>query len=62
MELKGPKNMKIIHGGIGSTLYTIPFPEVHFQLVPSIHHSAIGKTILFRSRTFQILPVWKINL
>ena len=38
------------------------FPEFHFQLVPSIPHLAIGKTILERSRILIFFTVWKSNL
>ena len=48
--------MGIIHWGMrmGRTLETNPFREFYFQLFPSIHHSAIGKTILVRSLIVRI--------
>ena len=35
--------MRIIHGGMGRTLKTIPLRELHFHLIPLIPHSAIAK-------------------
>ena len=46
--------MRILHGGIGRTLYTIPFRKVHFQLVSLIPYSAISKKILIRSLIFHV--------
>ena len=46
--------MRIIHGGIARTLYTIPFHEFQLQLVPLIPHSAIDKTVLLKSLIFHI--------
>ena len=42
---------------MASTLYTISWREFQFQLVPSIPQSAIGKTILVRSRIFYIFTI-----
>ena len=44
--------MRIIHGGMARTLYTIPFYEFQLLLAPSIPHSAIAKTVLLRSLNF----------
>ena len=46
--------MRIIHGGMGRTLYNIPVHDFHFHLVPLIPYSAIAKTILVRSLIFHI--------
>ena len=46
--------MRIINGGMGRTLQTIPFREIQFQLVPLIPYLAIAKTIVFRSLIFHI--------
>ena len=49
--------MRIILGGMGRTLETIPFPEFHFQLVPLVPYSAITKSILVRTLIFHIFTL-----
>ena len=39
----------LLYGDMGKNLYTIPFHEFHFHLVPLIPYSAILKKILVRS-------------
>ena len=56
------EHMRIIHGGIIGTLYTIPFCEFQLQLVPLIIYSAIAKTILVRSLIFHIFTLLKNRL
>ena len=45
--------MRIIHGGMART-QTIPFYEFQLHLVPLIPLSAIAKTVLLRSLSFDI--------
>ena len=47
--------MRIIHGGMARTLWTIPFYEFKLHLVPLIPHSAIDKAVLLRSLIFRII-------